>query len=96
MLSAKNITKQFSGVTALDNVSLNLQTGKVNAIIGENGAGKSTLMKILSGVYTDYEGTIELDNQPVKFKGEAGCSRRTSPSQGRRLQCGERAFCGYS
>ena len=69
MLSAKKITKRFSGVTALDNVSLDLQTGKVNAIIGENGAGKSTLMKILSGVYTDYEGTIELDNQVVTFRG---------------------------
>ncbi len=50
MLSARHITKLFSGVTALDNVSLDLQSGKVNAIIGENGAGKSTLMKILSGV----------------------------------------------
>lgn len=68
MLSAKNITKKFSGVTALDNVSLDLEAGKVNAIIGENGAGKSTLMKILSGVYTEYEGTIVLDNQLVKFK----------------------------
>jgi ribose transport system ATP-binding protein len=69
MLSAINITKKFSGVVALDNVSLDLQSGKVNAIIGENGAGKSTLMKILSGVYTDYEGVIELNNQAVKFKG---------------------------
>lgn len=69
MLSARHITKRFSGVTALDNVSLDLQSGKVNAIIGENGAGKSTLMKILSGVYTDYEGDIELNNQAVKFSG---------------------------
>ena len=69
MLKARHITKKFSGVTALDNVSLDLQSGKVNAIIGENGAGKSTLMKILSGVYTDYEGTIELNNQAVKFEG---------------------------
>ena len=69
MLSARHITKKFSGVTALDNVNLDLQASKVNAIIGENGAGKSTLMKILSGVYTDYEGTIELNNQAVKFKG---------------------------
>lgn len=69
MLSARHITKRFSGVTALDNVSLDLQSGKVNAIIGENGAGKSTLMKILSGVYTDYEGIIELNNQVVKFEG---------------------------
>ncbi|MEA5405099.1 sugar ABC transporter ATP-binding protein [Arcicella sp. DC2W] len=67
MLSAKNITKKFSGVTALDAVCIDLQAGKVNAIIGENGAGKSTLMKILSGVYTEYEGTIFLQNKPQKF-----------------------------
>ena len=58
MLIAKNITKRFSGVTALNQVNLELQAGKVTAIIGENGAGKSTLMKILSGVHTQYEGDI--------------------------------------
>jgi ribose transport system ATP-binding protein len=46
VLVAKNITKKFSGVTALDNISMELYPGKVNAIIGENGAGKSTLMKL--------------------------------------------------
>lgn len=68
MLKARNITKRFIGVTALDGVSLQLEAGKVHAIIGENGAGKSTLMKILSGVHTDYEGEIELDGQVVRFK----------------------------
>ncbi|MCB0841504.1 MAG: ATP-binding cassette domain-containing protein, partial [Bacteroidetes bacterium] len=68
MLSAKNITKKFPGVTALENVNLELSPGKVTAIIGENGAGKSTLMKILSGVHTDYEGIIELENKVVQFK----------------------------
>ncbi|UAY54012.1 sugar ABC transporter ATP-binding protein [Arachidicoccus terrestris] len=67
MLIAKNITKRFSGVTALDNVNLELQSGKVTAIIGENGAGKSTLMKILSGVYTQYEGDIIFNSQKVQF-----------------------------
>ena len=67
MLTAQNITKKFPGVTALENVCLELQAGKVNAIIGENGAGKSTLMKILSGVYQDYEGNILLNGQPVRF-----------------------------
>ena len=68
MLVAENITKKFSGVTALDNVCLELHAGKVNAIIGENGAGKSTLMKILSGVYAEYDGRIIYKNQPVRFQ----------------------------
>ena len=68
MLAAENITKRFSGVTALDNVCLELHAGKVNAVIGENGAGKSTLMKILSGVYPDFEGRILYKNNPVHFQ----------------------------
>ena len=68
MLIAENITKKFSGVTALDNVCLELYAGKVNAIIGENGAGKSTLMKILSGVYAEYGGRIVYKNQPIHFQ----------------------------
>ena len=67
MLEAKNISKKFSGVTALSNINLVLHPGKVNAIIGENGAGKSTLMKIFSGVYTQYEGQIIYNGKPVKF-----------------------------
>ena len=67
MLVAENITKKFSGVVALDNVYLEIQAGKVSALIGENGAGKSTLMKILSGVYPDYEGRILYKGQVVNF-----------------------------
>ncbi len=69
MLVTKNITKRFPGVTALENVSLRVDAGKVTAIIGENGAGKSTLMKILSGVYPDFEGEIIFKNKPVRFAG---------------------------
>ena len=68
MLVAKNITKKFSGVSALSNINLELLPGKVNAIIGENGAGKSTLMKIFSGVHTQYEGDIIFGNKLVKFR----------------------------
>ena len=67
MLIAKNITKKFPGVIALNNIYLELHPGKVNAIIGENGAGKSTLMKIFSGVYTQYEGEIIYNDVPIKF-----------------------------
>lgn len=67
IFSAKHITKVFSGVTALDDVSIEVHRGKVNVIVGENGAGKSTLMKILSGVYPDYEGQLFLEGEPVDF-----------------------------
>lgn len=67
VLVAENITKKFAGITALDQVNIELQSGKVTAIIGENGAGKSTLMKILSGVYPEYEGRIIFKNNTVNF-----------------------------
>ncbi|PWK27540.1 ribose transport system ATP-binding protein [Arcicella aurantiaca] len=67
ILQVQNITKRFSGVAALENVNLAFAKGKVTAVLGENGAGKSTLMKILSGVYPDYEGQIIYKNQSVHF-----------------------------
>lgn len=68
MLKAEKITKRFPGVVALEDVDLHLAAGRVTALIGENGAGKSTLMKILSGVYPDYEGQLFWQNELVKFK----------------------------
>ena len=67
VLQARDISKAFGGIKALDRVSLDIYSGKVNAIVGENGAGKSTLMKILSGVHREYEGQIVLDGKPVTF-----------------------------
>ena len=58
VLELKNITKEFPGVRALNNVSLNLRPGTVHALMGENGAGKSTLMKCLFGIYKKDSGTI--------------------------------------
>jgi len=75
LLVTKNITKKFPGVIALENVSLQIDAGKVTAIIGENGAGKSTLMKILSGVYPDYEGQIFFKDRPVHFSGTAAAQQ---------------------
>lgn len=68
MLSTQNITKRFPGVIALKDVNLELFPGKVNALLGENGAGKSTLMKILSGVYPEYEGKVLLKGREVNFQ----------------------------
>ncbi len=60
IVSMKNICKSFPGVRALDNVNFELRSGEVLALLGENGAGKSTLMKVLSGVYTRDEGSLEI------------------------------------
>ncbi|NLL48619.1 MAG: ATP-binding cassette domain-containing protein, partial [Firmicutes bacterium] len=51
LLQISNVSKEFPGTKALDNVNLDVYEGEILAICGENGAGKSTLMKILSGVY---------------------------------------------
>ena len=56
-----NITKTFPGVTALDDVSIDLYKGEVLGILGENGAGKSTLIKILAGNYIKDSGEIYID-----------------------------------
>ena len=58
VVELKNIRKEFPGVIALDHVNLQLKSASIHALVGENGAGKSTLMKILSGTYTSYEGTV--------------------------------------
>ena len=55
-----NLTKDFPGVRALENVSIKIKQGEIHSIVGENGAGKSTLMSVISGVYPkgDYEGKV--------------------------------------
>ncbi|WP_292222261.1 sugar ABC transporter ATP-binding protein [Mesorhizobium sp.] len=69
VLSAEHISKTFGGIAALVDVGFDLRRGEIHALMGENGAGKSTLMKILSGVYTDYDGTVNVDAHPIRFAG---------------------------
>jgi ABC-type sugar transport system ATPase subunit len=68
LLTMRNIGKTFSNVPVLQEVQLSLRAGEVHILAGENGAGKSTLMKILRGVYSEYDGHIETDGQPVRFR----------------------------
>ena len=68
VLTARNLSKQFPGVQALDQVSIDIYPGEVHVVMGENGAGKSTLMKILAGVYTPDSGTIEIDGEAVTIE----------------------------
>lgn len=69
ILEMNHITKEFSGVKALDDVNLKVKRGEIHALCGENGAGKSTLMNILSGVYTygSYSGDIIYNGEICKF-----------------------------
>ncbi|WP_397474038.1 ABC transporter ATP-binding protein [Pusillimonas sp.] len=65
LLSAKNITRRFGGLTAIDNVSLELKRGAVHAVIGTNGAGKSTLVSVLSGELAPNEGAIFMNQENI-------------------------------
>jgi ribose transport system ATP-binding protein len=69
MLEIRAVSKSFPGVRALHAVSFTVEHGEVHALVGENGAGKSTLMKILSGAYTDFQGDLMLDGQPLVLGG---------------------------
>lgn len=76
ILEMNHITKEFSGVKALDDVNLKVKKGEVHALCGENGAGKSTLMNVLSGVYPF--GTYSGD---IVYKGEIGKFHKIKDSE---------------
>ena len=65
VLSAQGLVKRFGGITATNNVTLNLHQGARHALIGPNGAGKTTLINLLTGVLTPSEGRITLEGQDI-------------------------------
>ncbi|MBI5668167.1 MAG: sugar ABC transporter ATP-binding protein [Chloroflexi bacterium] len=67
MLSARNIVKRFGGLTAVNQVSLDVYPGEVVGLVGDNAAGKSTLIKCISGVYQPEEGEVYFQGQRVHF-----------------------------
>jgi simple sugar transport system ATP-binding protein len=69
LLEARHVSKYFGSVTALRDVSLQVNAGEVTCVLGDNGAGKSSLIKILSGVFAPDDGEILVDGQPVHFNG---------------------------
>ena len=62
-----HITKEFPGIKANDDITLQLKRGEIHALLGENGAGKSTLMSVLFGLYQAEQGEIKKNGQPVKI-----------------------------
>lgn len=76
VLRVEEVAKRFGGVTALDDVSLEIFSGEVVGLVGDNGAGKSTLIKVVSGVHSQTEGKLYLDGREVSF---------SSPSEARQL-----------
>ena len=61
LLEVKQLTKHFGGLTAVGDVTLELNEGELVGLIGPNGAGKTTLFNLLTGVYEPSEGTVTLD-----------------------------------
>ena len=68
ILAARNITKRFPGVLALDHVDLEVQAGEIHAVLGQNGAGKTTLMNILFGLVQPDDGALYLRERRVHFR----------------------------
>ena len=65
MLQVKNVSKKFGEFKALDDLSMTVPKGTVYGLVGPNGAGKSTIIRLLTGVYTQDEGSLTMDGQPV-------------------------------
>ncbi len=66
ILEVQHLSKSFSGVKVLDNITFNLEKGEVHALMGENGAGKSTFMKILMGLLAPDSGEIIVDGEKIQ------------------------------
>ncbi|NLJ16024.1 MAG: ABC transporter ATP-binding protein [Clostridiales bacterium] len=65
MIELKSVTKKFNEAIALDNINLNIETGKAYGLLGSNGAGKSTILRLLSGVYQCEKGDVLIDGEKV-------------------------------
>ncbi|MDF2820424.1 MAG: transporter ATP-binding protein [Clostridiales bacterium] len=67
VIEMNNITKEFTGIIANDNITLQVKKGEVHALLGENGAGKSTLMSVLFGLYQPEKGEIKINGKSVNI-----------------------------
>lgn len=100
LLQMQNISKLFFGVQVLASVDFDLQRGEVHALMGLNGAGKTTLINIISGLFGPDQGTIWIDNDPVKLSSPSHAQKQgivtihQSPSLVENLTVAENIFLG--
>lgn len=75
ILEIKSISKEFSGVTVLNDINLSLRRGEILGLIGENGAGKSTMIKIINGIYNPSGGSLSLNGKDIEVKDAQAAKR---------------------
>ena len=75
IIEMRNITKEFPGIVANDDITLQLEKGEIHALLGENGAGKSTLMSVLFGLYAPERGDIYKDGKKIRINGPNDATR---------------------
>ena len=75
IIEMRNITKEFPGIVANDDITLQLKKGEIHALLGENGAGKSTLMSVLFGLYRPEKGSVYKDGKKVNISGPGDATR---------------------
>ena len=94
LLDVTNVTVRFGGIVALDNVTLNVARGSIQAVIGPNGAGKSTLLNVITGLNAAAEGTVSFEGEEDR-KPRAACAdpngHRTDFSKHRTIRRDERS-----
>ena len=65
MIEVKNVSKKYGKIKALDNISFNIEEGKITCILGINGVGKSTVLKCIAGLIIPDKGEILIDNEKI-------------------------------
>ncbi len=74
LLTCQNLSKKYGTKTILDDINLEIPSGKIIGLLGKNGAGKSTLIKLWNGLLTPTSGTVLFENQPIGIKSKSAIS----------------------
>ncbi len=74
LLKIENLNKKYYNKTAINNIDLTLEQGKIYGLLGPNGSGKTTLMKVIAGLHKQTSGNVLLNNEPLSYKSKANLS----------------------